>query len=166
MNLVVVTGAPASGKTSIACPLAAMVGFNLLTKDMIKEALDDALGHEPTLEWSRLLGRLAYDVIWSIAGHYSRLVLEANFYPVHAERIRTLGDRPVEVFCHCPAEVAIQRYEARAATRHRVHVLESVSMEFMAQFQQPLGVGPVLRVDTTTPIDVETIARWVAEQMR
>ena len=42
-RLVYVPGAPGSGKTSLAVPLAAELGWALLTKDRIKETLHDAL---------------------------------------------------------------------------------------------------------------------------
>jgi predicted kinase len=43
-RLVYVSGAPGSGKTSLAVPLAAELGYALLTKDRIKETLHDAFG--------------------------------------------------------------------------------------------------------------------------
>jgi predicted kinase len=43
-RFVYVSGAPGSGKTSLAVPLAAELGYALLTKDRIKETLHDAFG--------------------------------------------------------------------------------------------------------------------------
>jgi len=43
-KLVYVSGAPGSGKTSLAVPLAAALGYALLAKDRIKETLHDAFG--------------------------------------------------------------------------------------------------------------------------
>lgn len=43
-SVVLVSGSPGSGKTSVAVPLAAELGFTLLGKDRIKEVLDDAVG--------------------------------------------------------------------------------------------------------------------------
>jgi predicted kinase len=49
-RLVYVSGSPGAGKTSLAGPLAAELGYALLTKDLIKETLHDALGApEPDL---------------------------------------------------------------------------------------------------------------------
>ena len=42
-RIVLVSGAPATGKTTLAGPLAAALGFPLLAKDHIKETLHDAL---------------------------------------------------------------------------------------------------------------------------
>jgi hypothetical protein len=54
--MVFVSGAPGAGKTSLALPLAAELGFALVCKDRLKETLHDALGAPaPDLAWSRLI---------------------------------------------------------------------------------------------------------------
>ena len=64
-RLVYVSGAPGSGKTSLAVPLAAELGYALLTKDRIKETLHDALGApKPDLAWSRRLSGAAMELLW------------------------------------------------------------------------------------------------------
>jgi predicted kinase len=55
VTMVLVTGPPASGKTTLARPLASHLGLPLLGKDTIKEALFDALGVGDRA-WSRRLG--------------------------------------------------------------------------------------------------------------
>ena len=52
--LVVVTGAVASGKTTVAVPLARALGLPLLAKDTVKEALFDSLGTGDP-DWSKRL---------------------------------------------------------------------------------------------------------------
>jgi predicted kinase len=44
MRLVLVTGPPAAGKTTVARPLARCLALPLIGKDTIKEALFDAMG--------------------------------------------------------------------------------------------------------------------------
>ncbi len=46
-DVVLVTGAPGAGKTTLAVPLAAELGFALLAKDRIKETLAETLGWAP-----------------------------------------------------------------------------------------------------------------------
>jgi predicted kinase len=59
---VYVSGAPGSGKSSLAVPLAAELRYALLTRDRIKETLHDAFGApESSLAWSRRLGGAAMD---------------------------------------------------------------------------------------------------------
>ncbi|MGC2007787.1 AAA family ATPase, partial [Trebonia sp.] len=118
-RLVYVSGAPGAGKSSLAGPLAAELGFALLTKDTLKETLHDALGApEPDLAWSRRLGGAAMELLWRLAADAPAVVIEANFRP-HSELERgkltglaALGGRTVEVHCQCPAEVAAARYSA------------------------------------------------------
>jgi predicted kinase len=126
-RLVLVSGPPAAGKTTLAVPLAAELGFALLAKDRIKETLHDALGFEADLAWSRRLGAATMELLWALAADSPAAVLEANFWsdhPMNGERVRALGARTVEVHCSCPLEECLRRYEARAATRHSVHVLD------------------------------------------
>jgi predicted kinase len=161
-RVVLVSGAPGSGKTSLAGPLAAELGFALLGKDRIKERLHDALGApESDLAWSQRLGAAAMEVLWALAADAPAVVLEANFRPRHVyvrDQILALCARPVEVNCVCPPELAASRYAERAATSHPVHVVTSLTPEVLAEYDRPLGLGEVITVDTTRPVDVAGLA--------
>ena len=200
-RLVLVTGPPAAGKTTLAGPLAAELGFALLAKDKIKETLHDALGLDPDLAWSRRLGAATIELMWALAADSPAAVLEANFWsdhPLNGERVRALGARTVEVHCSCPIEECRRRYAARAASRHPVHVLdrdaglaagaassggstaaaaavlaaavpaaavltEDPSADTFARSARPLRLGPVVTVDTTSPVDVAAVVATVLE---
>jgi predicted kinase len=190
-RLVLVSGPPAAGKTTLAMPLAAELGFALLAKDRIKETLHDALGFDADLAWSRRLGAATMELLWALAADSPAAVLEANFWsdhPLNGERVRALGARTVEVHCSCPLEECLRRYEARAATRHSVHVLdrelglaaEAASSggaaaharpvladeplaDTFARSAQPMRLGPVVTVDTTRPVDVAALAASVQQ---
>jgi predicted kinase len=161
-RVVLVSGAPGSGKTSLAAPLAAELGCALLGKDRIKETLHDALAApEPDLAWSRRLGGAAMELLWALAADAPAVVLEANFRPRSAYergRISALCPRPVEVNCVCPPELAARRYTERAAAGHPVHVVIRLSPELLAEFDRPVGIGDLITVDTTGPVDVAALA--------
>jgi predicted kinase len=169
-RLVVVSGPPASGKTTIAGPLAAELGFSLLAKDRIKETLHDWLGQgEPDLAWSRRLGAASMELLWALAADTPAVVLEANFWPDDPrvrERLAALAASPVEVFCKCPALECRRRYTERASSRHVVHV-DSHHLQLpddaFTRSDRPVGLGAVLTVDTSTPVDIQALAREVRE---
>jgi predicted kinase len=169
-RVVLVSGAPGAGKTSLAAPLAAELGFALVGKDRIKETLHDALGApESGLAWSRRLGAAAMEVLWALAADAPAVVIEANFRPRNAYergRILALSPRPVEVNCACPAQEASRRLTARAAGRHPVHVVHGLPPEALAEYDQPVGIGEVITVDTTRPVDVAALAGRVLAALR
>jgi chloramphenicol 3-O-phosphotransferase len=187
-RVVFVSGAPGSGKSTLAGPLAAELGFTLLGKDLIKETLHDALwaavvpgaagtpgaagvarAPAPDLVGSNRTGAAAMELLWALAAEMPAVVLEANFRPRHAyprSRILALSAHPVEVNCACPLELAARRYAERAANRHPVHVLTSLSPEAMAEYDQPVGVGELITVDTTVPVDAGAVADRVRASLR
>jgi predicted kinase len=166
-RVILVSGAPGAGKTSVAEPLAAALGFPLLSKDPIKEALFDALDGRPDdLVQSRKFSDAAIEVMLALAAQCPQVVLEANFHPHNArerERITNLGGKIVEVYCTCPPEELARRYADRAAsTRHHpAHALKSLSPELLAEYVGPVGIGTVITIDTTRPVSTEDLVRRI-----
>jgi len=161
-----VSGRLGAGKSSLAAPLATELGYSLVTKDLIKETLHDALyvpgDAEIDRAWSRRLGSASFDLLWTLAARAGDMVIEANFHP-HSEyeldKLRGLGDRVVEVHCACPAEIAVARYNARR--RHEVHWLTTATLAVMDKYDRPAGIGSLITVDTTGPVDVASVAAEV-----
>jgi predicted kinase len=165
-RLVYVSGKLGAGKTSLAFPLAAELGYSLVTKDLVKETLHAAL-HVPgegevDRDWSRRLSGASMELLFALAARAGDMVLEANFHP-HSEyeldKLRGLGGSLVEVHCVCPAEVAVARYNARS--RHEVHVLKEATLTTMERYDRPVGIGSLITVDTTVPVDVAAVAAEV-----
>ena len=129
--LVLVTGPPAAGKTTLARPLADALELPLIGKDLIKEALFDALGTGDRA-WSRRLGVASYEVLYAAAGALPAAVLDANLAPEAGPRLRALNACLVEVFCRCPADGVERRFAARAPTRHPGHVDHLIAPEMKA----------------------------------
>lgn len=162
-RLVIVSGAPGAGKTSLAVPLAQALGFPLFSKDLIKEVLTERLGDEGgDLAASRRIGGAAMNLLWALAGHAPVGVLEANFRPASAyerERLSALGGRIVEAYCDCGPAEAARRFAKRAAEgrQHMAHPLKVLSPSLLAEYDGPMAVGPVLAVDTRTPVDIAAL---------
>jgi predicted kinase len=176
--VVLVSGVPGAGKSTLAGPLAAGLGFALLGKDRIKETLHEALGAPPAGQlwsgsrpWTKWLGGAAMELLWALAVDAPAVVLEANFRPrSEYERGRitglantssALGGQIVEVYCDCPIELATARYNGRAPRRHPVHIVDTLTAELAAEFDQPVGLGELIVVDTSVPVDVA----WVVEEV-
>ncbi len=157
------SGAPGSGKSTLAEPLAAELGYALLGKDIIKETLHAVLG-PPDLDRarSRELGAASMELLWALAARSPQVLIEANFRPYsdyERDRLTALGGVQVEVHCTCAAELAVARYNARP--RHLVHVQTNITPDYLAEFDRPVGIGALVTVDTTAPVDVPAIAAQI-----
>jgi len=63
------------------------------------------------------------------------------------------------VHCACPPELVVQRYNARVT--HPVHVIASLELNDMAEYDRPVGIGTLVTVDTTVPVCVPSVAAAV-----
>jgi predicted kinase len=163
---VVVSGPPASGKSTLAPVLAGELGLPLVAKDTIKDALMSVLP-VPDVEASRQLGRAAVAAMLAVAAQSpSGAVIESNFHRSAAVAdLRRLPGPVVEVFCRVDREVARRRYLTRAGSRHAGHFDSARTAEELwnDEVSRPVAGGwPLLEVDTTEPVDVADVARFVA----
>lgn len=168
-----INGLPGSGKSTLAPRLAAELGVPLLGKDLIKEAVADALDESDQGRLSKELGSGASRALWALlATSPAGAVVESWLPPTRdtaylVDGLRAAGLDPTavpEVFCDVPPEVARERDRLRAAKaeRHPVHrgaVGEGEWRESVAPAAYPVGVGPVLRVDTSQPVTDAQVCR-------
>ena len=167
-SLIVVTGMPASGKTTIARALSRHLGLPLIEKDELKERLYDTLV-TGDVEWSGRLGLASYALIFSFArtvlGSGRSVIVEANFFRGSEEQFSTLPEhRVVQIHCHAPLAVLVERYANR--TRHPGHHDDSKVNELAARFEtgahSPLDLpGELIEIDTAQPVDEGVIVTQV-----
>jgi predicted kinase len=182
--LVIVSGPPASGKTTIAAKLAAELKLPLFPKDSFKELLADKL-QVTGLKWSKTLGGASFEILFLVAQAELQagksVVIEGNFSAVESsERFRQiLSDtkaKAVQVNIHADGDLLVQRYEDREekGDRHPIHVdrprseAEAFRSGLLRGELDPLDLdGEVIRVDTTDfdNVDVHQIAAQVRRSL-
>jgi predicted kinase len=142
--LVIVTGLPASGKSTLVAALAARLCLRVLSKDVFKEALFERLG-TGNAAWSARLSAAAFEALFADAARAlddgAALALDGNFRPgVHEAPLRAAlaargaaaggAARVAQVLCRAPEAQRVARLAARAAgaTRHPGH-LDAVALD-------------------------------------
>ncbi|WP_180968929.1 AAA family ATPase [Microbacterium aurantiacum] len=164
-RLIVVNGIAGAGKTTLAGPLAGELGIPLVSKDAIKEALGDAIdAHLPT----RSVGALATDALWRLAGMLDGTVMVESVWLSGRDEDwfrrgwESIGSPSgIELWCEAPREVMRDRYLTRP--RHRVHDDQArmAEWESAAAVAAPITDLPLLRVDTSTAVDISALAASV-----
>ncbi|WP_227983492.1 AAA family ATPase [Nocardia spumae] len=161
--LVLVNGLPGAGKSTTGRALARTLDARFLSKDTVKDALANCVDDAADLPE---LGGIAMDAIWALArATNSAVVVDSWWFAPrdreHARRgiARAAADRTVEVWCDATEPVARARY----ASRHRPSYYGDAQRlvthwDIWARAAAPLGLTPVVTVDTTSPVDYVTLA--------
>jgi predicted kinase len=162
--LLVVTGLPCTGKTTLGKYLASQLKLPYIHKDGIKETLFDSLGWEDRT-WSRKLGAATYDLLYYVVETLMSadvsLVVESNFQPeVAGPKLGGLIEKYkyycVQVLCKAEGSILAERFRERAESgeRHPGHVDATTYDEMEPQLRlgriEPLQLaGPLLEIDTS-----------------
>ena len=111
-TIILVTGLPAAGKTTVSQALSEALTLPLLSKDAIKESLFDVLGVRDR-EWSLQLGAAANSVLWALLSHCPKgAIVDIWLDPIRDVGLSQQGlaragvKAAFEVICDCPAELA------------------------------------------------------------
>lgn len=163
-KLVIITGLPASGKTTIGKELARRKNIPFISKDDIKEHMFDGLGWKDR-EWSKKIGLASYDLLYYFTEALLRagttFILESNFKPeFDNQKFATLSEKydfdVVQILCKADGEVLFERFKKRSESgqRHPGHVDTGNYDEFKKSLLsgrcEPLSLsGNVIEVDTT-----------------
>ena len=156
-GFVLVGGWPGSGKTTLARPLAAELGTVYLAKDVVKEALMDSIGPPRTVEDSRALGAAAVAVVLRIAQGCPGAVIDSTWFPYALPLVRELPGPFVELRCRIDIDVARARYLRRVRDPRHLDALRTED-ELWGSEVAPLGVGPLVEVNTAEPVDMVALA--------
>ncbi|MGC4112459.1 MAG: AAA family ATPase [Nocardioides sp.] len=167
-TLVVVTGVPGSGKTSLATALAGRLGVALVSLDEIKEEL--AVGAEDTpREWLRYDAEA--ELVHRLDVFDGEAVVDIWIAPRRdTERIRDLLKRwwehTVEVRCVVPATVAVERYAGRSRSWPHLPPDEDTLARIRDAATDPesLGAPRTVVVDTTRPVEIGDVVTAVRRE--
>ena len=171
---VVVSGLPASGKTTLGRQLAQALGLPLLDKDDILDALFESAGEVDRAVRQRL-SRMSDDVLEkiAIASHGAVIV---SFWRHESTGgtagtptawLSSLPGALVEVHCVCPPEIAERRFRERQ--RHPGHK-DGDRSGLIEQFQAlaergRLGVGAAVVVRTDEPYELADVLEKIREHV-
>lgn len=133
MDVIVLAGMPASGKSTVAAKLSAAFSLPVLAKDELKEALFDTVGFQCYAE-KRRLDHAANAVLLratrSMLAAKCSVILDNNFDEISARALDALteefGARCVTVFLGGDTEAFFHRYveRDRKHIRHPGHVVQ------------------------------------------
>ena len=171
-RFVIVSGLPASGKSTVAGALAHGLGLPLLDKDTFLEALFQAVG-VGDVQWRRDLSRRADSEFQEQAKKIQNAVLASWWKhpqsPVNSgtptEWLAALPGTHVEVYCRCSPAIAAERFISRK--RHPGHLDDRWSYsELLANLTQqaslgPLGLGRLIEVQTEGPLELTALLREI-----
>lgn len=129
---ILLTGIPASGKSSMAEFLAGELGLPVISKDRIKELMYDVLGFRSREEKVRL-GIASMDIMYYMAEQLMKrkqpFILENNFENISKESLFKILDqysyRAITVTLTGDYKIIYQRFLERdnGSERHRGHVV-------------------------------------------
>ena len=176
--LILVTGLPGTGKTSVGRTLSKHLHIPFLSKDAVKERIFDALGWKDKA-WSLRVSEASHRILDYIVEEEleaSRsLILESNFKPeIDSARFREFQRRfgfvTVQVLCWAAGDVLFNRYWARQQTdRHPGHIEAATPEEQRRDLAlgkcKPLQIdGPVIELDTTdfANVDYSTLTQAIS----
>jgi predicted kinase len=168
--LVVVTGPPASGKSTIARELAKELRIPFLSKDELKERLYEELGSGEERE--EAIERSATAILYSVAASNLtvgvNVLVESNFdRDTDTAPLRALDARIVQVHCGGDPDALVRNFAARSASgkRHPGHDdapedAGELRRKIESGLWDPLDLpGELIRVDASQGrVDVRSIA--------
>ncbi len=155
--VILVNGAPASGKTTLSKKLERDLGLMLISKDDIKEYLYERYGSSSTVE-SMLHGRLAVAVIYAMSRllviekrpHVLESAFNNRFAPADFKDYNSTEVRSLEIHCSLSEHVRLERFRRRASEGHRHlgHKNADDKGAGNASDFDPLDIGDLISIDT------------------
>lgn len=171
--LLIISGLPASGKTTLAGQLTQELSWPLVTKDDYKAILLEHTPEALRAESSRQLGKVSFSLMWHVAdiilAARGNLVLETHFHPTLStkhiiELARKHEAQLIQVFCHASLSVLKERHARRVASGKRPYIDMPFEHEELPEDAcwEPLDLdSPLLKLDTTLSDSSQRALKWI-----
>lgn len=162
--MIIVTGAPGTGKTTLSRQISEKFGIPIIAKDEIKELLFDSIGVGDR-QWSIKLSKASYNLLFSFAEKLllagRPFIVEGNFDNASSIQnflnIKSKMDfQTLQIHCYTEPETLYERYKARDASgeRHKGHIHQLPEFEeYRERFN---GKCYKLDIDESIIIDLDT----------
>ena len=165
---IIVTGIPASGKSTIGHGVAAALSLPMLDKDEILEAMFASQGIG-NAEWRTRLSRAADGDLKDRAKRTNGAIIASWWHHpasdidtgTPTEWLSSLSGAVIELHCVCSAEVAAERFLTRK--RHEGHLDQlKTHAQLLESFQRfaaygPLSIGELVEVETENAVELSSV---------
>lgn len=181
--MIIVSGAPAAGKTTLSKDLAERFNLPVINKDEIKELLFDTIGIRDE-EWGLKLGGASFDLTYLFAEKLLQtgkpFIVEGNFDNRYSTKsfldIRKRHPyKVIQLYCYCEADILYERFIDRnnSGERHIGHIRPIESFEEYnkninnREFKLNIENSITIDIDTTdfNTVDFEEIYKIVEKSL-
>jgi predicted kinase len=165
--LIIVSGPPSSGKTTLAKSISQRFTLPLITKDSLKEILFDTVGWKDR-QWSQKIGSASFSIMHYILDSLMTtgrsLIIEGNFKTEfdsqHLKpRLKQFDYQAVQIMCQCDGKILFDRFKKRSESgeRHPGHCdtgnYDELKDSLLLGKYNPLDIDSKIIVFDSTNID-------------
>ena len=173
---IILTGLPASGKTTLGRELASSLNLPIFDKDDYTEALYDKLGTGDRA-YRQKLSTKGSELFQADAIQHQRVILVTHWRPTTLSGpsgtptawLEQTYKKVVEIYCECPVDFATERFIQRK--RHPGHLDEdrtkAQTFEWLRNYgaHLPIGIGQLIRVKSNAEIQVDSLIEEIHQAL-
>ncbi|MFZ2226437.1 MAG: AAA family ATPase [Candidatus Moraniibacteriota bacterium] len=183
--LILVSGLPATGKTTLSKRISEEFDIPLASVDAIKETIWDTLGHDFVFEFNDKIARTSFELLfYFIEASLLRggsVVVEGHFNPERNnqrfnELKKKFGANLLQIYCDCETEALRKRFKERtkkdsyhAGHKHTIELYgEERILNSLGNKNKRLEIdGATYELDTTNPekIDYEKLFGFIRDNV-
>ena len=162
--LIIVSGPPSTGKTTLAKAISQEFTLPLITKDNLKELLFDNIGWKDR-DWSKRLGQASFALLHyfldSLMVTGQPVIIEGNFKTEFESaeinsRLQKFDYSAIQIMCQSNGQILFDRFQKRSESgqRHPGHCdtgnYEEFKNDLLKGKYEPLSINsPVIIFDST-----------------